>query len=107
MNAADSVISNLVTSTQNLENTVDELKTDLKKAKAESRASAGQRMHHLPPAAMTGDLKMARDDRSNNRPIVQDENVCQPYGARSMKLSLLRSLAIQIVAGELTSRLAL
>lgn len=80
MNAADSVISNLVTSIQNLENTVDELKTDLKKAKAESRASAGQRMHHLPPAAMTGDLKMARDDRSNNRPIVQDENVCQPYG---------------------------
>ena len=79
MNAADSVISNLVTSIQNLENTVDELKGDLERAKAEARASAGQKMHHLPPNAMTGDLKMAREERTNQRPIFQDESICQPY----------------------------
>ena len=80
MSAADSVISNLVTSIQSLENTVDELKADLKRAKAESHASAGQKMHHLPLAAMTGDLKMDWDDRSNHKLIFQDEKLCQSYG---------------------------
>ena len=84
MSSADSVISNLVTSIQNLENTVDDLKADLQRAKAEAHASAGQKMHHLPPVAMTGDLKVDReeeDDRSNDlKNIFREEELCQPYG---------------------------